>query len=234
LTLPSTIAIDGPAAAGKSTVAQRLAAWLGYLYFDTGVMYRAVTLAALEQGLDIAGEAGMNHLAKTLTMDVQPPTADDGRQYTVLLNGRDVTWEIRRSEVDACVSTVSAHPKVRQVLSARQREMGQRGRVVMVGRDIGTVVLPDADLKIYLDASVEERAQRRTLERREQGQPANYEGILERMRERDELDSRRPVAPMQPAADAVRVDTTGLTEEEVFDLIVGVVLSGRENLSDSP
>ena len=162
--VPSMIAIDGPAAAGKSTVAQRLAARLGYLYFDTGIMYRAVTLAALDRGMDLQDEPAVTRLAQELVIDILPPGEEDGRQTTVLVDGRDVTWALRRPEVDAHVSLVSAYAEVRRALTLRQREVGMRGRVVMVGRDIGTVVLPQADLKIYLDATVDVRAMRRYRE----------------------------------------------------------------------
>ncbi len=226
MTKPSTIAIDGPAAAGKSTIAGLLAEQLGYTYFDTGVMYRAVTWVALERGLEIADEETITALAETIQIDVTRPTADDGRQYTVYADGTDVTWQIRRPEVDANVSPVSAYPGVRAALTAQQRRIGQRGRIVMVGRDIGTVVLPDADLKIYLDASTEERARRRYLEVRERGQPAEYQEILEAMRCRDRIDSQREAAPLRPADDAIIVDTDGLSIEQVLakaeELVLGV------------
>ena len=216
MTKPSTIAIDGPAAAGKSTIAEWLVEQLGYTYLDTGVMYRAVTWVALERGLDIADEETITTLAEKIKIDVTRPTVDDGRQYTVYADGTDVTWQIRRPEVDANVSPVSAYPGVRAALTAQQRHIGQRGRIIMVGRDIGTVVLPDADLKIYLDASVEERARRRYLEVREREQPAEYEEILEAMRRRDKIDSEREAAPLRPADDAVIVDTEGLSIEQVL------------------
>ncbi len=216
MTKPSTIAIDGPAAAGKSTIAALLAEKLGYTYFDTGVMYRAVTWVALERGLDIADEEAITALAETIRIDVTRPTVDDGRQYTVYAEGSDVTWQIRRPEVDANVSPVSAYPGVRAALTAQQRRIGRQGHIVMVGRDIGTVVLPDADLKIYLDASAEERARRRYLEIRDRGQPAEYEEILEAMRRRDKIDSEREAAPLRPANDAIVVDTEGLSIEQVL------------------
>ena len=213
---PSTIAIDGPAAAGKSTIAGLLAEQLGYTYLDTGVMYRAVTWVALERGLDFADEETITALAEVIKIDVTRPTVDDGRQYTVYANGTDVTWQIRRPEVDANVSPVSAYPGVRAALTAQQRRIGQKGAIVMVGRDIGTVVLPDADLKIYLDASVEERARRRYLEVRERGEPAEYQETLEAMRRRDKIDSEREAAPLRPADDAIIVGTDGLSIEQVL------------------
>ena len=224
---PSTIAIDGPAASGKSTVAELLAHRLGYLYFDTGVMYRAVTWAALLRGIPIQDEPAVTLLAEQLRIDVTPPTADDGRQYTVLADGVDVTWAIRTPEVDANVSPVSAYPGVRRALVAQQRRVAAGGRVVMVGRDIGTVVLPDADLKLYLDASVEERARRRWLEVRARGEEADYEGVLVSMRRRDKIDSNREVAPLCVAEDAVVVDTTDLSIEEVLAEVERLVEGGE-------
>jgi cytidylate kinase len=213
---PSTIAIDGPAASGKSTIGELLAQHLGYLYFDTGVMYRAVTWAALERGIPIQDEAAVTALAEQLRIDVLPPQTDDGRQYTVLADGVDVTWTVRTPEVDAHVSPISAYPGVRRALVAQQRRVAAGGRVVMVGRDITTVVLPDADLKLYLDASVEERARRRWREVRARGKETGYEAVLASMRRRDEIDSQRAVAPLRVADDAIVVDTTNLSIEEVL------------------
>ncbi len=224
---PSTIAIDGPAASGKSTVAELLAHRLDYLYFDTGVMYRAVTWAALLRGILIEDEPAVTLLAGQLRIDVTPPTADDGRQYTVIADGVDVTWAIRTPEVDANVSPVSAYPGVRRALVAQQRRVAAGGRVVMVGRDIGTVVLPDADLKLYLEARVEERARRRWREVRARGEEADYEGVLASMRRRDKIDSNREVAPLCVAEDAVVVGTTDLSVEEVLAEVERLVEGGE-------
>jgi cytidylate kinase len=213
------IAIDGPAAAGKSTVGELLARELNYLYFDTGVMYRAVTWAALQRGIPIADEDGVTRLAEQAHIDVIQPTIQDGRQYTVLIDGQDATWELRRAEVDQNVSPVSAYAGVRAALTAQQRRIGMQGQVVMVGRDIGTVVLPDAPLKLYLDATVEERARRRYLENVQRGQPCDYEEILQGMRRRDKIDSERQAAPLRPADDAIVIDTTGLDIDQVMKLI---------------
>ncbi|MBC8248058.1 MAG: (d)CMP kinase [Anaerolineales bacterium] len=213
---PSTIAIDGPAASGKSTIGELLARRLGYLYLDTGAMYRAVTWVALEQGIDIADEEAITALAESVEINITRPTVDDGRQYTVYANGQDVTWEIRRPEVDANVSPVSAYPGVRQALTDQQRRIGRRGRIVMMGRDIGTVVLPDADLKIYLEATVEERARRRHREILERGEETDYEEVLAAMRRRDKIDSEREAAPLRPADDAIIIDTTELSIAEVL------------------
>jgi len=214
--IPKIIAIDGPAASGKSTLGQRLAQALGYLFFDTGVMYRAVTWAALQRSVAPSDEASVTTLAETLQIDVHPPSQADGRQYDVLVNGADVTWDIRRPEVDANVSVVSAYAGVRRALSLQQRRIGLRGEVVMVGRDIGTVILPEADLKLYLDASAEERARRRYTEIIGRGQPADYQAILATMRERDRIDSTRSIAPLRPAEDAIVLDSDKLDADQVL------------------
>lgn len=213
------IAIDGPAASGKSTVAERLAKEMGYLYFDTGVMYRAVTLAALEQLTVVDDEDEVTKLAESVQIDVHPPSLEDGRMYNVLLNGRDVTWSIRSAQVEANVSQVSAYSGVRHAMTVQQRRIGQRGSVVMVGRDIGTVVLPEADVKVYLDASVEERARRRYLENKQRGREADFDEILIAMKRRDAIDSTRAIAPLKPAKDAVIINTDGLEIEEVVERI---------------
>lgn len=214
---PMTIAIDGPAASGKSTVGESLAERLGYLFFDTGVMYRAVTWAALERGLDVDDEERVTALAEQLEIEVTDPTVQDERPYTVLADGVDVTWAIREPAVDADVSTVSAYRGVRRALVMKQRQIAADKPVVMVGRDIGTVVLPEADLKIYLDASVEERARRRWLEMGERGQDVDYQAVLRSMRRRDRIDSNRDISPLRAAEDAVRVDTTRLGIQEVVE-----------------
>lgn len=213
---PNIIAIDGPAASGKTTLGKRLAEALGYLFFDTGVMYRAVTWVALARGISIEDEANVTAIAEKTVIDVRPPSQADGRACDVIADGVDVTWDTRRPEVDANVSPVSAYPGVRRALTAQQRRIGLRGRVVMVGRDVGTVVLPEADLKIYLDASPEERARRRYKEILGLGGQAVYEDILANVRERDRLDSTRAIAPLRPAEDAVIIVSDGLSADEVF------------------
>lgn len=220
----SHITLDGPASSGKSTVGNLLAGRLNYLFFDTGVMYRAVTLSALLKQVSIENETALIELAAKAKIDVYPPLFNDGRQCTVLLDNEDVTWAIRAPEVDANVSAVSAYPEVRRILTEQMRAIGQRGRVVMVGRDIGTVVLPNADLKIYLDASPEERAQRRHAELVERGSAEKtYEEILAALRERDRLDSTRATAPLAAAADAKIVDTTGLSVGQVVSKLLELV-----------
>ncbi|MDT8897454.1 (d)CMP kinase [Thermanaerothrix sp. 4228-RoL] len=218
-----TIAIDGPAASGKSTVGERLAKALGYLFFDTGVMYRAVTWVALQRLGSVEDEAAVTRLAEVVQIDVQPPSQNDGRQADVWVDGDDVTWAIRRPEVDQWVSRVAAYPGVRQAMTQQQRRIGLRGKVVMIGRDITTVVLPEAEAKIYLDASVEERARRRYLERKARGEEVNYEEILESLRQRDHLDSTREVAPLRVAPDAIVVNTDGLSVDEVVQKILAQI-----------
>lgn len=188
---------------------------LNYLYFDTGVMYRAVARAAVDRGIPIEDEAAVVRLAESLRIDVSRATVDDGRQYTVYADGQDVTWEIRSPEVDRLVSPVSAYRGVRAALTRQQRRIGAGGRVVMVGRDIGTVVLPEAEVKIHLDASVEERARRRHLEAAGRGQPSTYAQVLADLIRRDRIDSTRTEAPLAVAEDAIVIDSTHMSVEEV-------------------
>lgn len=221
--LPDTIAIDGPAASGKTTVGLLLARRLGYLCLDTGSMYRALTLAAIRRHIRPDDEAGIERLAYECDLDVMPLAGEtDGRLYTVLLDGEDVTWELRLPVVDAYVSQVSTYPAVRAEMVRRQRAFGRRGQVVMIGRDIGTVVLPDAALKLYVTASPEERARRRLIDRRRQGHQDEYETILADVLRRDHHDSNRQHSPLRPAADAIQIDTTGRTVEEVMAQIMAL------------
>lgn len=200
-------------------VARRLDA----LYFDTGVVYRALTLAALEHGVPPQDALRLAGLASHLDIRVTPPSTADGRLYDVWLEGRDVTWDIRSAEVDRAVSEVSAHPQVRRALMGIQRRIGHSaGRVVMVGRDIGTVVMPRADLKIWLDASLDERARRRQHELELRGIHRSFDEIRAEMAARDRFDAEREAAPMRPAPDAISIDTDGRTVADVADIIVGL------------
>lgn len=220
---PSIIAIDGPAASGKSTLGERLAQEIGYLYFDTGVMYRAVTLAALQRLGRVDQEELVSDLAEQVDIDVRPPSYPDGRSADICLDEVDVTWEIRQPEVEANVSQVSAYPRVRHAMTEQQRRIGRRGEVVMAGRDIGTVVFPEAELKIYLTASVEERAMRRYHEIITRGDKADLDQILSALRKRDAYDSGRKHAPLRPADDAVILDSSGMTIQQVVDKALALI-----------
>jgi cytidylate kinase len=228
MNFPGIIAIDGPAASGKTTIANLLAARWGYLFFDTGVMYRAVTWLALEKGISTKDEAAVSQLARDVQIDVLPPSKSDGREYDVVADGIDVTWKIRVPQVDKKVSRVSAYPEVRKALTEQQRRIGLRGKVIMVGRDIGTVVLPEADLKIFLDASVEERALRRYKQRIDRSGKADYEKILKALKKRDRIDSTREIAPLRAADDAVIINTDELAIEQVVSRIEELAGGSRD------
>jgi cytidylate kinase len=218
---PRHIAIDGPAGSGKSTVGEQLAQRLGYLYIDTGAMYRAVAWLALQEGIDIHDGSALARLAQHAGIVISHPHIDDGRQYTVTVHGHDVTWDIRNAAVTRVVSPVAAHPEVRALLIAQQREMArQHDGTVMVGRDIGAVVLPDADLKIYLTASLQERARRRyseLVERLGEQNPAlpTMEEVLMDIQRRDEIDQDN----MRPAEDAIVIVTDNLSILQVLEVI---------------
>lgn len=213
------VAIDGPVGAGKSTVAMGVARALGFRYIDTGAMYRSVAWLALRQGVNLPDERTVASVAASASIEFKPA---NGRPR-VLVNGTDVTEAIRTPEVSEAASVVSAHPAVRQALVALQRTMGAEGGVVMEGRDISTVVFPDAEVKVYLDASPEERARRRFQELVSKGVVVDYESLKRAEEERDRRDSTRAHSPLRRAPDAVVIDTTGLTVEQIVDRIVKLV-----------
>jgi cytidylate kinase len=217
-----TIAIDGPAAAGKSTIGEIVATRLDAVYFDTGILYRALTVLAHDSGVDIHDARLLAELAQAMDVRVERSSVADGRQVDVVVNGIDITARLRSAAVDRDVSIVSAHAEVRRALLDHQRQIGRSGAVVMVGRDIGTVVMPDAELKVFLDASPEERARRRLAQLERSGVDADAGTVLSDMRRRDHIDSDRDVAPLRPAADALVVDTDHLTIDQVVDAIVRV------------
>jgi cytidylate kinase len=220
---PLTIAIDGPAGSGKSTVARRVAAMLNYLYLDSGAMYRAVALKALQRNISLEDEAAVEALTRETHIELKAPTPDQataGLKNRVFLDGREVTLEIRSSAVAQAASRLATIAGVRQVLVAEQQRAGQGGGVVMEGRDIGTVVFPNAELKIFLEASPAVRAERRWMEHQEKGELLTIEEVFAEVRARDKRDRERKVSPLVRAADAVLVDNTAMDAEETARLIV--------------
>jgi|SRR5699024_2925820 len=213
------IAIDGPAAAGKSTVAKRIAKKLSYIYIDTGAMYRSLTYTALRQGARLDSEEALVNLLHRLSITFEY----DGDQQHVFVNGEDITKEIRTQEVSSNVSTVATHLKVREILVQRQKQLSKETSVVMDGRDIGTHVLPDAQFKFFLIASVEERAKRRHEENIKSGFSSDLEKIKHEIERRDKQDMEREVSPLIKAEDAIEVDTTSMSIEEVTNFILNKV-----------
>jgi cytidylate kinase len=238
-----TIAIDGPAGSGKSTVARRVAAMLGYVYLESGAMYRAVALKALERKIPLEDEAQLIELACATHIELKAPAAEQeaaGLKNRVFLDGREVTTEIRTGDVAQAASRLATIAGVREVLVAEQQQAGEGGGVVMEGRDIGTVVFPQAELKIFLEASVETRAQRRWMEHQEKGETLAVEEVLEEVHERDKRDRERKVSPLVRAKDAVLVDNTAMGIEETARLIVMLVREretgtrGQAKLTSAP
>lgn len=221
------IAIDGPAAAGKSTVARTVAERLGALLFDTGALYRVIALLALRGNVNPHDERELCRLAVSTRIDIRPPSVPDGRLFDVLIAGEDVTWRIRDPDVGNIVSQVSEHAEVRAALLPLQRRIAAAGPVVMVGRDIGTVVVPDAGLKIYLDASPEERARRRYVESRVRDIAVTLDEVRQETVARDAIDTARATAPLRPAEDATLVQTDDLHIDEVVAVIIGLARTLR-------
>ncbi len=221
--LPRLIAVDGSAASGKSTVGRLLAARLRYPFLDTGIMYRAVTLAALEHNVGLNDSPALGRLATGLRMVVDLPPPGSGRGSRVSVDGRDVTPMLRTPAVEDAVSIVSRVPGVRRAMVKLQRQIARQRPMVIAGRDIGTVVLPDADLKVYLDASLEERARRRHREFAALRRDVSEAMVLEDLRRRDRIDSERELSPLKPARDAVIIQTDGLSQEEVVRRVIDLV-----------
>jgi cytidylate kinase len=223
----AVIAIDGPAGAGKSTLARRVAARLGFLYIDTGAMYRAVALHALRAGVDPGDAAAVNPLLAAAEVDFT-------LEGQTLLNGEDVSAAIRAPEASQAASRISAIPEVRRALVRQQRRIGSAHPVVMEGRDIGTVVFPAAQLKIYLDAALTERVRRRVQDLRAQGRDPDPADVEREMRERDTRDSSRADSPLRPAGDAIRLDSTPLGPDEVEAEIVRIYRARVQDRKDQP
>jgi cytidylate kinase len=225
------VAIDGPAGAGKSTVAKRLAEVLGFLHVDTGALYRTVALAASRAGAAVGDEPAVALVAEALVRDrrIRMERSPEGGAMRVLLDGEDVSSQIRTPEMSAGASRVSAIAAVRTALLELQRQAGAEGGVVLEGRDIGTVVFPDAEVKLFLTATPEERAQRRYEELLEKGVATTYEATLEDQRARDKADTERAVAPLRKADDAVVVDSTGRPVDDVIEEMVRVVEARRRD-----
>lgn len=216
------VAMDGPAGTGKGTITKLIAQELGLLNIDTGAMYRCVTLACLKKGImDINHPERIISIAKEIDIKME----NNNGEQTVFLNGKDVTKEIRSKEVTALVSPVSSIPEVREIMVDMQRKMGESQNIIMEGRDITTVVFPNADVKIYLDADIEERAKRRYLENQEKGIHIPFEEVLEMIKVRDENDKNKPVGALKIAEDAIVVDTTFLTIEQAKEKVKEIILS---------
>jgi cytidylate kinase len=220
------IAIDGPAGAGKSTLASRLARKLGYVNIETGAMYRALALKAVERGVSLDDEVALVELAQRSRIELEPVV--DGNR--VLLDGRDVSQRVREQDVTEAASRVSIHSKVREWMVARQREMGVAGGVVMEGRDIGTKVFPDADVKIFLDAAPEVRGERRFQQQPGASVPRQAAEVVAELRRRDQRDRTRAASPLAPAADAVVIDSTDLTIEQVVERAESIIAEKQKAL----
>lgn len=228
MTMGLQVAIDGPASAGKSTVAKRVAKKFGYVYCDTGAMYRAVTLAALQQGLSMTDTEKISELAKQIKITFQPAEPEQ----RVFINGQEVTRDIRLPKVAKNVSAVAAIPTVRQEMTKQQRQIAAEGGIVMDGRDIGTTVLPHAPVKIFMVAPAHERARRRYLENKQKGITTTSLEELQRAIElRDQKDSTRKVSPLTQASDAIRLDTTNLTIDEVVAEISKIIKKTEKHLA---
>lgn len=220
---PKVIAIDGPAGSGKTVIGKRVADALGYLYLDTGAFYRALTWLALTSGIDPNNGPALARLAESANIQIERPNEGDERLYAVLVNGQDITRELSTPTVAQNVSVVAAHPEVRAVLLPLQRAVAQKGRVVMAGRDIGTVIFPLAELKLYLKAPLPVRVARRIQQLEQMGMKPDPALVATEMAERDRIDQARATAPLKPAPDAIIVDTTTLTIDEEVAMILDLI-----------
>jgi len=220
--LRRTIAIDGPSAAGKSSVGYRVAQRLGYPFLDTGAMYRALTWLALQRGVDIEDAQALGHLARQVNVRLDSPLPGSPERCSIWVDGENLTPMLRRPEVEAAVSLVSRAPALRRAMVAIQRRLARRGPLVMAGRDIGTVVLPKAELKVYLDASMDERVRRRGKEMAALGRAVSEAEVRRNIFHRDSIDSSRKTAPLRPAADAIIIDTDDLNEEQVVQRVMAL------------
>lgn len=218
-----SVAIDGPSGAGKSTLARQAAENLGFLYVDTGAIYRTVALSAVQRGIDPADGRRLSSILPQLEIRIQ--YAEDGLQH-MILNGVDVSSDIRRHEISQYASTVSAIPQVREFLLDLQRQFARTNHVIMDGRDIGTVVLPNADVKIYLTASAEVRAKRRCLELAQRGQSTSFDTVLHDIIQRDKQDMERPIAPLRKAEDAIELDTSQLDLNQSLSALLALIRKG--------
>lgn len=231
VSLPSIIAVDGPAGSGKSSVSFAVAQRIGYLFVDTGAFYRAITLLALERQIDPRTSEQVVELAHNAQFDMTPDLKNDGRQFTFLADGIDITTQLHNPQVDDFVSVVAADRNVRTEILDLQRRLATRGKVIMAGRDIGSVVLPDADLKIYIDATLDKRAERRYQQRIANNEPADLAAIRDGLRRRDEIDSTRDVAPLRRPDDAIYLDTTELSLPEAIDATHTIIVNWRGSKS---
>jgi cytidylate kinase len=218
------IAIDGPAASGKSTTAQLLAKKLGYLYIDTGAMYRACALKAKKLGIDINDEESIRNLLDFIDIRIE----NDNSKNRILLDGEDVSEDIRADDISSLASAISAIPAVRYKMVELQRKMGEKGSVILDGRDIGTFVFPDAEVKFFLTASPEIRAKRRWLELQQKGIDKDFSEVLADLVKRDNNDSQRALAPLKKAEDAIEIDTSNMTIEEQTETLYKIILSRLE------
>lgn len=222
MTKKNIVTIDGPSGSGKSTISRLLAEQLKFTYLDTGAMYRAVGLFAQQEAVDLENQPVLDELLANLDLKLLA----DGHETQVLLNGQDVSFAIRTAEMGMVASKISAVPAVRKKLTTLQKQLGEAGGIVAEGRDMGTVVFPEANHKFYLSATPEERAQRRTNQLEEQGMPADYDKILMQIKKRDHDDSSRSIAPLKPAADALIVDSSEMTINQVTTFMLNKVISG--------